>query len=68
MMRKLLGIAVFSVSALVLSSAIAFAQAPPDAGPTSGHSTPHKGGKKKSGQKKGGKKKGTKKPGAPAPK
>ena len=68
-MRKVLRIAVVSLSALVLSSAIAFAQAPaPDAGPTSGHSTPHKGGKKKSGHKKGGKKKGAKKPDTPAPK
>jgi len=68
-MRRVLRIAVGSLGALVLSSAIAVAQAPaPDAGPTPGHSTPQKGGTKKSGHKKGSKKKGAKKRGTPAPK
>jgi hypothetical protein len=63
-MSKVLKVAVISLCALVLTSAVTLAQTPPPSGqtpaPTTSHSK-HKSGAKKSGHKKSGKKKAPKK-------
>ena len=66
-MPKVLKVAMVSLGALVISSAVALAQAPtPNTGagqpPTSSHSKPQKKSAKKSGHKKTAKKKTAKKP------